>query len=366
MSEYYIGLLSGTSIDAVDAGLISVTENGELSLIDFVELPIPYDLQQTLRSLATADNVALATLASADIGIAELFADAAATVCDKAQIKLRDVAAIGSHGQTIRHHVEKAPRFTWQIGDPNTLYQRTSVPVVSDFRRLDVAAGGQGAPFAPLLHEKCFLQRPGCAVVNIGGIANVTLRNAQGELIGFDSGPGMCLSDALARLLCDRPYDRSGEVAANGKVIAPLLDALLQEPYFDLPSPKSTGPELFNVDWLSRFINLTQAKATDLLASVVTLTARTIAKALEATGVAIDELVVCGGGAYNEALLAELASACQGIEVKTSDAFGVSPCAVEAMLFAYLAYLNCHQQSVNLSTVTGSQGELILGARTGI
>jgi anhydro-N-acetylmuramic acid kinase len=274
------------------------------------------------------------------------------------------VCAIGSHGQTLLHRPRGPAPFTMQIGDPNLIAERCGVDVVADFRRRDMAAGGEAAPLAPAFHAAVFARAgEDVAVVNVGGIANVTVLGADGSVLGFDTGPGNCLMDLWATRTLGQPYDRDGAQAASGAVDEALLGALLAEPYLALPFPKSTGRELFNSPWLEARLGGASRAAADVQATLSEYTARTIAGAIvDLAGLAPEVLYVCGGGAFNGELMRRIAARMPGTGVTDTSALGIPPDQVEAALFAWLAYRRMANLAGNHPQVTGARGRRVLGA----
>src|SRR5690606_3287617 len=276
------GLISGTSMDGVEAVLLDAGDS--LRVRDALHLDYPPGLAARLkRAVAAPAACGLDELGYLDAAIGEVFADAAAALLRKAGVDAREVRIIGSHGQTLLHRPRQAPAFTLQVGDPNRIAERTGIDVVADFRRRDMAAGGEGAPLVPAFHAAAFAS-PGedRAVVNIGGIANITTLAADGAVGGFDTGPGNCLMDLWAEEHLGAPFDRDGALAARGCVDEELLATLLAEPYLALPPPKSTGRELFNRAWLAPALARHPAEVADVMATLSEFTARTIADALRA------------------------------------------------------------------------------------
>lgn len=364
MPELYIGLMSGTSLDGVDAALVDFACEPPRLMAALTE-PLPELLRQQLATLCLPGNDEIERMGSADRALGELLARAALAVIGAVGVEPGAVVAIGSHGQTIRHRPGGDQAFTLQIGDPTTVAERTGITTVADFRRRDIAAGGQGAPLVPPFHRALFGGAPGNrAIVNIGGIANITVLPTGGSLTGFDTGPGNTLLDAWMQRHRGLPYDRNGEWAASGRVHQPLLQSLLSDPYFQLPAPKSTGREYFHLRWLETYLAQLDGllPAADIQATLAELTAAAIADAIGALPAPMDELFICGGGAYNADLLARLARRLQPLPVTTTAALGLAPEWVEAAAFAWLARQTMLRQAGNEPTVTGATHPCILGA----
>ncbi|QKT04089.1 anhydro-N-acetylmuramic acid kinase [Ectothiorhodospiraceae bacterium 2226] len=360
-AELYIGLMSGTSLDAVDAALVDF-RGASAALIATHRVPLD-DLRPDLKALMVPGPDELARCAAADVALAERFAEACLGLLAAANVAAASVRAIGSHGQTLRHCPQE--RYTLQIGDPNVLCHRTGIPVVADLRRRDVAAGGQGAPLVPAFHAALW-RATGRArtVVNIGGMANVTLLPADPDaaVLGFDTGPGNVLLDAWAQRSWQQPYDPHGRYAAGGQVQTPLLDALLAHPYFAAPPPKSTGRETFDEAWLTEVLDGREALAPeDVQATITELTARTIARAIETHAPETQEVFVCGGGAANDTLMGSLARQLAPRSVASTATVGLHPQWVEAVAFAWLARERLARRPGNLPSVTGAAQPVVLG-----
>lgn len=356
---------SGTSLDGIDAVLVAIAgQRAELAAA--VCIPYEDDVRERVRiALETPARVGVRELALLDARIGRAFGEAAASLLASAGVAHREVRAIGSHGQTVQHGPDAEPPFTFQIGDPARIAERTGLPVVAHFRTRDVAAGGQGAPLAPALHA-ALLREPGeaRAVLNLGGVANVTLLPADpaAPVTGFDTGPANALSDAWARRELGRPFDDEGAWAAGGEVRDELLRALLAHPYFAAAPPKSTGPETFNLAWVLARPETMQTAPRDVQATLVELTARTVADALSRHAPDCERLLVCGGGVRNRHLLARLATHCRSVPVVSTARYGLDPAWVEATLFAWLAQRYLASEAGNLPTVTGAAGLRVLGA----
>ncbi|HEX9138322.1 MAG TPA: anhydro-N-acetylmuramic acid kinase [Steroidobacteraceae bacterium] len=362
----YIGLMSGTSVDGIDAVLLDVSSQG-LKIRAAAQRSWPESIRQRLHQLIEhPGEMALDELGELDHAVGAEFAAAASHLLSAASLDSGQIRALGSHGQTVRHRPRGLTPFTMQIGDPNLIAERTGIDVIADFRRRDIAAGGEGAPLVPAFHAAAF-GIPGRmqAVVNIGGIANVTLLAADGTVTGFDTGPGNCLLDGWARRHLGQPIDENGRWAASGRINAALLKALLSEPYFSLPPPKSTGRELFASAWLERALTSRAIEPADVQATLAELTARSIGAALLAGDRARqpDRVLVCGGGAYNPHLMNRLAAALPGIELGTTASCGIAPEHVEGAAFAYLAHCHLTGLAGNVPAVTGARHGVVLGAR---
>lgn len=353
LNERYIGLMSGTSVDGVDAVLADFA-NERVQTLGHVHVPFTPALRATLQGLMQSGADEIERAGDASVALAQTYAAAVQSLLVKCGLQAKDVAAIGAHGQTIRHRPERG--FTWQLNHPALLSELTGVAVVADFRSRDVAAGGQGAPLVPAFHAAVFQGDAPRAVVNIGGIANVTLLPAKGALEpvhGFDTGPGNTLLDAWCERHTGKAFDEGGAWGATGTVHQVLLGALLADPYFSQPAPKSTGRERFNLAWLDAALAREGAviAAPDVQATLTALTAQSIR-------LAIGDLpaFVCGGGAYNTALMQQLPGA------RSTASLGVDPMQVEALAFAWLARQCFGSAPGNVPAVTGARGGRILGA----
>ena len=355
---YFIGLMSGTSADGIDAVLIT-TEGNRSELVGSHHRPMPAPLRDEILAFRQSGPDELHRLATLDAQLAEEYSLAVSALLTTAQLEAATVTAIGCHGQTIRHHPEGDTPYTLQIGDPNRLAELTGITVICDFRRRDMAAGGQGAPLVPAFHRARLVSGGvATAVVNIGGIANISLITAGGDVAGWDTGPGNTLMDAWVAQHRGEPFDRNGEWAASGTVIASLLSALLQDPYFATRPPKSTGPERFHLDWLAAHLSGDEAAA-DVQCTLAELTVESLALALEQQP--LDVVRVCGGGARNTWLMQRLTDRLGDTVVTTTEAMGVDPEWVEAWAFAWLAEQTLAGQPGNVPAVTGATGVRVLG-----
>ena len=357
--DIYVGVMSGTSLDGVDVA-VARFDDGRCSMLASAYAEYDPSIRAELLELQDpcADELQRSELAGLEV--TRRYADAINTVLDQHQIDRATVAAVGAHGQTIRHRPDLG--YTKQLLNPASLAELTGLTVVADFRSRDIAAGGQGAPLVPAFHAALFRSDHANRIVcNIGGIANLTCLPANGRVTGFDTGPGNVLLDAwIARIRGER-FDRDGAWAASGKVIEELLDALLAEPYYRASPPKSTGRELFNPHLFERF-ELGRYDAADVQATLAALTARTIGDAVKSWASSASELYICGGGAHNQDLIRRLAAEIPEVEMHTSAALGVDPDWVEALAFAWLAQRTLQGEPGNVPTVTGARGPRILGA----
>jgi anhydro-N-acetylmuramic acid kinase len=363
MSELYIGLMSGTSIDGIDAALVDFTSVVP-RLIDCQTYPYPQELVTELHRLCFPGDNEIVRLGRADRAVAEAFASAVHYLLKSNAITPEKIVAIGSHGQTIRHMPDNKLGFSLQIGDPHTLAIQSGIDVIADFRRKDIALGGQGAPLVPAFHQAVFAHsEQSRVVVNIGGIANITyLPAGKGAVVGWDTGPGNTLIDAWCKLHTGQSYDDKGQWAAQCKPDPVLLRSLCSHPYFTQLPPKSTGRELFHLQWLEQHIVQCnhQLEPQVVQATLVALTSHTIAQQIVNLG-DVQQVYVCGGGAQNEFLMACLKTDLQQCELETTESLGIPPDAVEAMAFAWFAWAFKHNVAGNLPSVTGAKRSAKLG-----
>ena len=360
----FVGVMSGTSMDAIDVAAVQF-DGPRPRLVAAADRPWPADLVAELRGLAAGAALPPARFAQLEVLVAEQFACAVNELLHAARIDPGAVTAIGCHGQTVAHLPDATPPATLQLGDASTLAERTGITAVSDFRRRDLAAGGQGAPLAPAFHA-AYLASPqeDRAVLNLGGIANLTLLPADAghAPIGFDTGPANCLLDAWHRRHRGGAFDPGGRWAAGGKADAALLDQLMADPYLAGPPPKSTGTQYFSADWLDRqLIEFAGLDPVVVQATLLEFTAQSVASALERWMPAVRRLLVCGGGTHNLHLVHRL-GARTAVAVESTEVYGIPPDWVEAMAFAWLAARILEGKAGNLPSVTGARGFRLLGA----
>jgi anhydro-N-acetylmuramic acid kinase len=360
----YLGLISGTSADGIDVALASFEPQPRLHAA--LTHPYPDELRLRILALAQGDGrIALDELGALDVEIARNFANAALALLRKADVVPAEIAALGSHGQTMRHRPLGATPYTLQLGDPNIIAEATGITTVADFRRRDLAAGGQGAPLAPAFHAAMLTRTQATRVVlNLGGIANITIipADAKASLRGFDTGPASCLLDAWTQFHLGQSFDNGGAFAASGKIDQVLLTRLLSDSYFTLAPPKSTGREVFHLAWLQQHLRGLILAPADIQATLIALTARSIADAVRAHAPGAREVLACGGGVHNPTLMAAIASALAPASVASTATLGIDPDFVEAMLFAWLARERLAGRAAeNVHTVTGARGARVLG-----
>lgn len=356
---YYIGLMSGTSMDAVDVALVQFNDKAILKF--YREYPIEQSLRKQIRSIN--EKSSLDDVAALDSKLGHLFAKATNDLLIEANISADEVAAIGSHGQTILHKPNDKYKTSIQIADPNIICTETKITTVADFRRMDMAHGGQGAPLASAFHQYQFQQSNKTTVIlNIGGMANITLLTND-NVIGFDTGPGNALLDDWAQKHLQKEYDKNSKWAKQGAPYKPLLESMLSDEYFSLPAPKSTGREYFNMDWLNHHLNKINSDVapTDVQATLLQLSTITIRNAITSLSVEVDELLACGGGAFNPVFIETLQNLLPDIDVSTTSKYGLSPDCIEAVTFAWLAKQRLENKTANLPSVTGASKSVLLG-----
>lgn len=368
----YIGLMSGTSLDGVDGVLASIPDDyngGRLEILADAHVPFDIPFRKELMQLQGMDVNEIEREALAANTLAEKYATNVNALVAKAGLKPRDVTAVGVHGQTVRHRPELG--FSRQTNNPALLSELTGIDVIADFRSRDIAAGGQGAPLVPAFHQTVFgSTSTSRAVINIGGIANISILRPDGTVTGFDTGPGNMLMDAFIQQQLRKPYDKDGRWASSGKVIERLLESMLDDPFFEKAPPKSTGRDLFHLGWLKRHLFQTDVELStggeDIQATLLALTARTIADAVLNYAPDTDQVYLCGGGALNGFLVQSIRRLLQaekpGMTLDSSTVLGIDPMHVESLAFAWLAHRFTVRKPGNLPAVTGATGPRILGA----
>ncbi len=354
-------------MDGIDAALVDVSNDKQPKLICTHDHSWPDDVHKKIMASRQLTDDQLDQLHDLDIQLGEIFAEATLALLDKAGVTAKEIIAIGNHGQTIRHRPDAEQPFSLQIGDAKTLAQKTNIQVVSDFRTADIESGGQGAPLAPAFHAAIFHSKTeNRGVLNIGGIANLTVLPADYSqpIIGFDTGPGNNMMDAWITKHSDKTFDKNGDFARSGQINQALLKQCLNDAYFKVMPPKSTGFEQFNLDWLSRQLDDCADKdlsPADVQATLCELTALSISEAVDTN---IKHLLVCGGGVHNAYLMARIQHALLSCKVESTAACGAHPDWVEAMAFAWLAKRTINNQAGNLPSVTGACRETVLGKIT--
>jgi anhydro-N-acetylmuramic acid kinase len=362
-SALYLGMISGTSADSIDVALVNF-DRGLPQVQATHAHAWPSALRDRMLALAQGEAALdLDAFGRLDVEIGHCFADAALHLLERSGIPAQTVRAIGSHGQTLRHRPTGQYPFTLQLGDPSVIAERCRIDVVADFRRADLAAGGQGAPLLPALHAM-LLGRPGHTrvVLNLGGIANITVLAADGGVQGFDTGPANGLLDAWCLRHRGEPFDRDGAFASSGQVDYALLDALLADRYFALPPPKSTGREHFHLSWLATHPRLVELNVANVQATLLELTACSVAAAIIQHAPTAEDVLVCGGGTHNGAMMRRLGELLAPRTLCSTAEYGIDPDFVEATAFAWLARQRLLGLPGNLPAVTGARGHRVLGA----
>lgn len=364
----YIGLMSGTSLDGIDAVLAKIGPNGEASAQEAVSTPFSPELRKALFELQTPGSNELHREKRAGNALALAYADAVNQLLKKANLQPTDIAAIGAHGQTIRHQPHLGDMaYAHQTLNPALLAEKTGIDVIADFRSRDLAAGGHGAPLVPAFHAQQFAEDKNLAILNIGGIANLTLLPNSGEVTGFDCGPGNMLMDAWIYEHQGNAFDENGNWALQGKVNEALLVKMLTDPFFSKTPPKSTGRDDFHLAWLQEKLNGENFLCEDVQATLLHLTAHSALESLAHHAPQTQRLIICGGGARNQALMNLFKVKAQDffkqpLEITTSDSAGIDPQLVEGLAFAWLAWAHKEKRPANLPAVTGAKGPRILGA----
>lgn len=370
----FIGVMSGSSLDGIDVALTALSDANSNSadsnpasckVLAMHFAPYDTSIKEALLALHFSQENELEKSALMANQLARLYAEAINTLLAENNIESRQITAIGCHGQTVRHQ----PRhqndigYTIQLGNHALLAELTHITVIGDFRSRDIAAGGQGAPLVPAFHQAIFASKlKNRAILNVGGIANISYLSQTNDIIGFDTGPGNILLDHWVKLHLGKSYDTNGAWSSTGSVQATLLEKMLADPYFSLTPPKSTGRDLFNASWLAQHITSTKARPQDIARTLVELTAISICQDIKRYCKALDEVYVCGGGAHNQLLLDCLKEKLPGISVHATDELGVDADWVEAAAFAWLAQQSLQNASSNLPAVTGAAGKRVLGA----
>lgn len=374
MTAHFIGLMSGTSLDGVDGVVAKIDESGHLLVNSHAFEPFEASFKAILMDLNKSGSDELHRAALAGNQIARIYAKVVHDLLQLSGLRPSQIIALGAHGQTVRHQPlahdgdpakqQAAVGYTLQLNNPSLLAELTGIDVVADFRSRDLAAGGQGAPLVPAFHHGLFGQADACvAVLNIGGISNISVLKPAEPAMGWDCGPGNALMDFWCSTHTGEAFDQNGAWAASGKVNAPLLKALHEEPFLHTPPPKSTGRDLFNPTWLTRHLrDIGDLAANDVQATLTEYTAMACASDVKQYAIDAKTLIVCGGGALNKHLVARLAHHLPQLSVTSSEAKGLPPLQVEAAAFAWLAYKAIRREPSSLPSVTGARGARILGA----
>ena len=351
-------------MDAIDVALVQIN-NKILTLIQYEQFPINTELKNSVRHISTNSNID--EVSRLDYVLGQLFADSVLKLLKNTGLSPGEITAIGSHGQTVLHLPDADPARTLQIGDANIITFITGITTVADFRRMDIAAGGQGAPLAPAFHANQFGSDTRHRVVlNLGGMANITVLPKDGatKVTGFDTGPGNALLDDWTQQYLDHPFDKNGSWAGTGKVNEVLLNDMLEDPYFQLSPPKSTGRDYFNLEWLNNILSGLQLDISpaDIQATLLELTVTTISEAIKKYAEKTDEILICGGGVHNTVLIKSLEKKLPDMEINSTGKYGLDPDCIEAVAFAWLAKCRLDETPVNLCSVTGATSPQILGA----
>ena len=358
-NNFCIGLMSGTSLDGIDCALVDIQDN-HIDLVGTCYLPYSLGLRHALELAIKDYPNDKSTLNRLDTILGKLYVKSIQKLCQQNQLSVDDIQVIGCHGQTIAHQPQASKPFTLQIGDAHLIHSTFGIPVVHDFRSDDMAKGGQGAPLAPLFHAWYFKDFIPCAVVNIGGISNITLLQPNKPLIGWDIGPGNTLMDYWCHKHTGKTMDHKGEYAKQGTVNTVLLETLLDEPYFKQAPPKSTGTDYFNAQWLER--QLTTLPAQDIQATLTHLTAQSITNTLEHS-LQTGNVFICGGGVHNQYLMDAIrVSAGNRFKIQSTEQAGLSPDWVEAVCFAWLAKMRLENSPFATMSLTGSSEPVFIGS----
>lgn len=368
MRDLFIGLMSGTSLDGVD-GVLADFSTGRLSVLAHASAPLDPLLKAELLALNQSGHDELHRAALASNGLMQIYANVVRELLSSSAIDASSVRALGAHGQTVRHQPQShgGTGYTWQLCNPALLAELTGIDVVADFRSRDIAAGGQGAPLVPVFHRSVFGQaNHATAVLNIGGMSNLTVLGpgiSGNNVMGFDCGPGNVLIDTWCQRHKGTPFDAGGLWASNGKVNPALLSDLLDEPYFALGAPKSTGRDLFNPQWLDAMCaKHLKLAPVDVQATLTELTASSCATSVKSYAFNSKKLLVCGGGAFNTLLMQRLQALLPALQVESTAAHGLPPLQVEAAAFAWLARKAVNREPLDLKVITGAKGARVLGA----
>lgn len=362
MSDLFIGILSGTSMDAVDAVVVDFAST-PFKLLATHHEPFHLDLKKSLLKICQPGHDEINQLGQLDTELGLFFAKTCQQLLEKCGLPASAIRAVGSHGQTIRHQPYFKSPFSLQIADPNVIATETEITTIADFRRRDIANGGQGAPLTPAFHHYALhTPKQNRFVINIGGIANITILPANSDLplIGYDSGPGNTLLDSWAQEVLQKPFDDAGQWGASGHINSELLNQLLADPYFKLMPPKSTGREYFNLDWLKTKIR-GQHTAHDIQATLTELTAISITQSIKQHGFTQGDMLICGGGIQNKFLLGRLEQQRSQYGLYSTQNFGVDPLWMEAIAFAWFAKQTLEGKPSNVPSVTGARRAVILG-----
>jgi anhydro-N-acetylmuramic acid kinase len=360
MTALYIGLMSGTSMDGIDAALVNLDTN---KLLSGMTKKYSKEVKKRIDEVLNSSKLSLASICQLNTLIGQEFAQSANELLKKAKISSEEICAIGSHGQTICHNTSSIIPYTLQLGCAHTISSLTGITVVADFRTRDLVNGGQAAPFAPLYHQELFAKETASiALINIGGITNITLLKGHEPAKGWDIGPGNCLMDAWIAQHQEKDYDEEGSWAKKGEIIIPLLKSLLADSSIVLPPPKSFGKEYFSLAWLDSYLKKSKYRPVDVQKTLAAFTAQTIADTIIKAPKTVDRVYLCGGGSHNKLLHQMIIDLLPGVVVQSSAEIGIDPDYLEAMLFAWLAAQTLNKKTLDLTAITGSKQPAILGA----
>lgn len=360
--EFYIGLMSGTSVDGIDAALVAFQSSEQLRVIDTLFTPFDSAIRAKITDTALNNKKLFQNQDSAlHVILADHYANASLDLIKKAKVDPGAIKAIANHGQTVRHEPNASPAFSLQLGDGQIIANKTGIQTISQFRQADLSHGGQGAPLMPAFHKAIFNNNStNTLILNLGGIANLTYLN--GDVTGFDTGPANCLLDQWIHSHRSQHFDSNGDWAKSGSIILPVLTKLLEDPYFNRTHPKSTGTDYFNLSWLHASVpNLSDFKPEDIQATLLALTLESVKLGLRQLNATTGELFVCGGGAQNKHMIASLKNTLASFTIKPTDSLGVPSDWVEAVGFAWLGYCFVHAIPSNLPSVTGANKQVCLG-----
>lgn len=368
MSELIIGLMSGTSVDGIDAALVEFKSASELKVIATQFTPFPDELRTQINHTAL-NNSSLRHNQDSPLhhGLAAHYAKASLAIIEQADVHKSEIVAIANHGQTVKHEPNNDPAYSLQLGDGQLIANQTDIPTISQFRQADLAIGGQGAPLMPAFHNTVFARSKSTFILNLGGIANISrlsINEKETPVIGFDTGPSNCLIDQWIELHQNKRYDKDGMWAKSGNVINEVLTQLMQDPYLQAPYPKSTGTDYYNLTWLKTQIpDLAKYAANDIQATLLAFTVQTVKLALNQLNAQQGDVFVCGGGASNPQIMTALQQQLSGFSINKTDALGVPSDWVEATGFAWLGYCHLHNIPSNLPSVTGARDSVVLGEK---
>jgi len=361
VAEIYVGLMSGTSVDSIDCATLDLSSE-EIKVLSCKNFEIPKDLKKDIIHSSQSEKIEQELIDDLDFRMAEVLVESVKEIISDSDIEVKDIKAIGSHGQTIKHEPRSETPYTLQIRDPQKISNDLNITTVGNYRHDDIEAGGEGAPLTPVFHNTVFgSDRKKKAIVNIGGITNITALNYP-ELIGFDTGPGNCLMDCWSRIHNVGNYDDRGSWASSGTVNQSLLGVMMKDEYFSRKHPKSTGPDYFSHEWIQKnLLKLSkEIPAEDVQATLAQVTVVSLIESINSLNLSEESIYLCGGGVHNDFLCGEINKQSKK-RVSTTFELGIDPDYVEAICFGWLAKQRIENKSFNLSEITGSKGEVYLG-----